>query len=550
MKRNLFKASLTGRIFTIAFPVMTMCLVSASDADAQKFRHITSSTVRKPKAELTAKPVCKDTIPEISVDSLINSIALPARPYNPVNLALGPRVFSGYRHLADKHFGDITLRPDYRLVADTLFSEVPDSLVMPLALGMITRQQALARPETTSPSYETPAESGLPEIAPGISDNDNPVDLPDLLPDITTPTIAQTRVDAIDITSDNVIPLWLRNALVANRIQQDMLYRRMIEHPEWIQYSDWTLPKPPRLPEDDINFSSYMRKLDLPDVDINKAILPEENINKRHWLHIFQGALQFSQAYVSKTWYQGGNNHLSLLFNLLWDVNLNRVWHPNLMFQNTISYKLGLNSMPSGSLHAYSISEDIFQWNMQFGFKAFTNWFYSITTQFKTQMLCNYEEKSWTRTASFLSPGSLNVGVGMTYNRENQKKTFKISASISPLSYNMATVIDRKVDPVPYKVEPPHKTHSEIGSNAEINLTWKLHNNISYRGRFFLFSDYTSFLGDWENTFDFTINKFLSTQLYVHLRFDSESAINDSKWRHFMMKEILSFGLSYRFSTK
>lgn len=53
--------------------------------------------------------------------------------------------------------------------------------------------------------------------------------------------------------------------------------------------------------------------------------------------------------------------------------------------------------------------------------------------------------------------------------------------------------------------------------------------------------------GDWEHTFNFSINKYLSTQFYAHLRFDNGAAKNDS-WKYWQFKEILSFGLTYRFS--
>ena len=79
-------------------------------------------------------------------------------------------------------------------------------------------------------------------------------------------------------------------------------------------------------------------------------------------------------------------------------------------------------------------------------------------------------------------------------------------------------------------------------------MTWKMTPNISYRTRVFLFSDYDYFLSDWENTFSFDINRFLSTQIYVHLRYDTSTDTNTS-WRHFMLREVLSFGLSYSWST-
>lgn len=54
--------------------------------------------------------------------------------------------------------------------------------------------------------------------------------------------------------------------------------------------------------------------------------------------------------------------------------------------------------------------------------------------------------------------------------------------------------------------------------------------------------------GDWENTVDFSITRHLSTRIFVHLRYDKSRPYNDT-WKYWQLKEILSFGLTYRFST-
>ncbi|MDE7188850.1 MAG: hypothetical protein K2N96_01755, partial [Muribaculaceae bacterium] len=119
-----------------------------------------------------------------------------------------------------------------------------------------------------------------------------------------------------------------------------------------------------------------------------------------------------------------------------------------------------------------------------------------------------------------------------------------------PIAYNLKSCIIPLVDHVQFGIDHNHKTVSEIGSSAELNLKANIAQNITYTSRLFLFSDYSYFLGDWENTFSFQFNKYFSTQIYAHLRFDSSSELSASKWRHWMLKEILSFGLTYNFSTK
>ncbi|MCM1491236.1 MAG: DUF3078 domain-containing protein [Muribaculum sp.] len=346
-------------------------------------------------------------------------------------------------------------------------------------------------------------------------------------------------------------PAWLRDALTQSRISQDIMYHAMVYTPSTIEYTYWDLPVPPRLPEDDISLGTYIRNLELPEVTTNDAFIPEFEQKKKHWLHKFNTGLQFSQAYVSKNWYQGGNNYLALLFNFYWDVQLNPTYHPNQIFQSTLSYKLGVNSIEQNAVgRKYSLSEDLLQYNVKYGFKAFTKWFYTITGQFKTQFFNNYKTNTNTKTASILSPADLNLGLGMTYSQENKKKTFSISASVAPLSYNMKACIDKNIDHAQFNIKPGKSTHSEFGSSGEMNMTWKPISNISMRTRVFAFTDYTYFQGNVETTWDFAINRFLSTQIYANLRYDTSSDFNASKWHHWMLKEILSFGLSYSFATK
>lgn len=371
------------------------------------------------------------------------------------------------------------------------------------------------------------------------------------MPDSATMTLASLQPEPMPAV---LTPLWIENRIEAMRIIDEARYRTMIDKPGSVVYIQALLPDPPELTDRKHNLSEEIIA-DIPEfIHEDNAPVAIDDIRPINWFHTFNGAVQFSQAYLSPNWYQGGHNALTLLVNFFWNVKLNEVYHPNLLLDNTVSYKLALNSTPQDTHHNYSVSEDIFQWNFKFGVKAFKKWFYSLTTQFKTQLLNTYGENSDIRKASFLSPGTLNFGLGMTYSTTNKPKTLKFNASISPLSYNLNTCIDLKVDPVQYNIPAGAKTKSEIGSNAELTLQWQMTPNILWRSRLFSFTDYKYFLSDWENTFSFTINRFLSTQIYVHLRYDSSTEITDvaatKRWRYWMLKEMLSFGFSYSFSTK
>lgn len=73
---------------------------------------------------------------------------------------------------------------------------------------------------------------------------------------------------------------------------------------------------------------------------------------------------------------------------------------------------------------------------------------------------------------------------------------------------------------------------------------------LSLSSRLFVFTDYGQIQGDWENTVSFEINRFLTTQIYVHARYDSKTPpCEDPGWHKLQVKEILSIGFAYKFSS-
>ena len=343
-------------------------------------------------------------------------------------------------------------------------------------------------------------------------------------------------------------PRWLAEARTRWNTACLLRQRLMTGSAHQVDYFAWQLPDPPQLQP--ITEAPVLPAMDaIPDALPSLGKTPEEVIRPRHWLHIVDLGLQFSQAYVSPNWYQGGDNSLTILANLGWNVKLNQVYHPNLLVESNLSYKLGLYSTPHDEKHKYAISEDLLQYNLTTGLKAFRHWYYSFSLLFKTQMLNNYAPNSTDRKASFLAPGELNLGLGMTYKKENKKRGIVFQASIAPLSYNLRTCIDSRIDPTQFGIKVGRKTVSQFGSNAELTMTWQLAPNISWRQRLFLFTNYDYFTGDWEHTFDFAINRFLSTQVYLHGRYDTSAPGSSKGWKKWMLKEILSFGFAYSFTT-
>lgn len=344
---------------------------------------------------------------------------------------------------------------------------------------------------------------------------------------------------------------WLTDEIGYEACVRRLRYNTMIHSPEMTRYNLDMLPEPPKQYVIVADPATRTLTLETKKLEDKVDLVADETDaapDVRNWLHTFNGSVQFSQAYLSDNWYQGGNNNLNILGHFIWDINLNQNKYKNLMFDNTIQYKIGLQSAPQDTLRSYSISEDLFQINSKFGYKAFKHWYYSTTLLFKTQLLNNYSPNTNDLRASFLTPGELNVGLGMTYNAKSKNGYANFDLSLSPLSYNLKICRENtRVNPASMGVDEGKHTKQKFGSSLEARFQWKITPQISWNSRLYAFTDYDKMQGDWEHTFNFSINKYLSTQFYMHLRYDNGASKHES-WKYWQFKEILSFGLSYRFS--
>lgn len=344
---------------------------------------------------------------------------------------------------------------------------------------------------------------------------------------------------------------WLNRARQQWGRVHDTRYRLMIDNPELVHFNEDLLPKPPKEVVVEADPSKTELQVEPQNIDSEKfKPVDRREVKMHNWLHTFAGSLHGTQAYISSNWYQGGENNLNLLGDVQWDCNLNQNLHPKWLFNNTLHYRLGVATAKGDSLRSYSINEDNFQFNSQLGYKAVKNWYYSATLLFKTQLLNSYVTNTRDLAASFLSSGELNVGLGMTYNYKDKDGYKVFTLSIAPLSYNIKICRDIvKLDPTKFGIDAGHHTKHNFGSNVEAKFEWKITPSITWKTRFYAFTDYKYVQGDWENTLSFAVNSFLNTQIFTHLRYDKSRPWAED-WKYWQFKEILSFGLTYKFATK
>ena len=128
------------------------------------------------------------------------------------------------------------------------------------------------------------------------------------------------------------------------------------------------------------------------------------------------------------------------------------------------------------------------------------------------------------------------------------KDKYNLSVYCGPLTYKHISLRDDDiVNPSAFEVKAGEKKANLYGSELLVNLTWKIRPNITWTSKFNYFTTYEKVTVSWENTFDFKLNRYLSTTLFLHPRYDDGVTLSGDNKSYFQFKEMLTFGLSYDF---
>lgn len=258
------------------------------------------------------------------------------------------------------------------------------------------------------------------------------------------------------------------------------------------------------------------------------------------WKKAGNAYLQFTQNYISGNWYKGGESNNTLLSGLVLESNYND--RQKIQWDNKLEWKLGFLSSRSDTLHKYKTNTDLIRLTSKLGLQAIKNWYYTIQAEFYTQFFASYKSNKPDVVSSFLSPGYLKIDLGMDYKRST--KTFEVSAVLAPLSYKLTYVRDDKVDETKFSVDEDKKFKNDLGSNLQIISAWKIIPQVKWESRISYFTTYEKSQAEWENTFNFSLNRYLTTKLFVHARYD-DGVKKKEDYDYFQLMELLSFGLSY-----
>ncbi len=290
---------------------------------------------------------------------------------------------------------------------------------------------------------------------------------------------------------------------------------------------------------------------DVPDVIVESA---EPEVKRPNfWTFKGNGSIQFNQNYYSKNWYQGGENTYSMINQLSFDANFNN--QRKVQWDNKFEAQLGFQTSQS-SVPKFRPNSNLLRLTSNLGIKAIGNWNYSAQLQLQSQPYRGYQGSSRNVISDFLSPLYVRSSIGMDYNIKKKRFTGKLH--LAPLSYVITYVhVDSRV--TRYGIVKGHHSKHEWGPNIDFTFDYKITKDISWHSRLYWFSNFKLTRIENEHTINFSINKYLSSKLYLYPRYedtkfynfkqneDGSRAEDSARRTHWMFKEWLSLGLNYDF---
>lgn len=258
------------------------------------------------------------------------------------------------------------------------------------------------------------------------------------------------------------------------------------------------------------------------------------------WTFSGDYSLQFMQNYISPNWYKSGNSNYSMLGAVTLQYNYNN--KQRVKWDNKLELKLGFLASDADTVNTFKTTEDLIRYTTQLSLQAHKKWYYAAQMMASTQFTRGLKNNDKTIYSDFMSPFNLNLSLGMNYVVDIWNKKLVGNVLLAPWSYKM-TYVDRVDLATRFGLDEGKHVRNDIGSLINIGLTWKPADNIKWETRFYTFSNYSYLQLEWENTISFQFNRYISTNLFLYPRFDSQEERTTSTY--WQLKEFLSIGFAY-----
>ena len=285
--------------------------------------------------------------------------------------------------------------------------------------------------------------------------------------------------------------------------------------------------------DDDVFLTHVLSRSGLPDSisvpykDISGLKLPRKSLPKappKYWTT--KGTILFQlNQWAFSNWLKGGDNRFTFLVDNKGSANYKKgkvAWNSNYW------YRFGLIKSEGQKLFK---NVDALRVTSNFSHVAYNNMSYSVTGQFDTQLFAGYKSpRDSVPVSDIMSPATLILGGGMVY-----KPSKALSVNLSPISGKFTFVLDTiTVDQKRYGLKEGQRIKPEPGATLYVSFKKLLWKNINMNSSLRLFSNYVhnpqNIDVDWRNQFSLKVNKYVSTTLFLQLKYDDDIIIPFYEW--------------------
>ncbi len=295
--------------------------------------------------------------------------------------------------------------------------------------------------------------------------------------------------------------------------------------------------------------------------DLNKEAAKLKTVNdtsKVRWKK--GGTVNLSGQQVSLTnWAAGGqsamsaNGLLSLFANY---TNNKNIWSNNL--------DLAYGVIKQASNRKWWKNDDRIQVNSKYGYKAFTNTYYTVLTDFKSQFAAGYNyPNDSVRISNFMAPAYLVVAIGFDFSPDKSLSIFlaPITARFTFVNddtlakYGAFGVQKEERDPSTGDITTKYrKMREQSGGYFKLSFKKPVMENVEFGTVLELFSDYLNhpenLYVNWTTLTTMKVNKYISATLSTQLIYDEAVMIKDKDGKigpRVQFKQVLGLGLAYKF---
>ena len=266
-------------------------------------------------------------------------------------------------------------------------------------------------------------------------------------------------------------------------------------------------------------------------------------VKPNYWRTLGAFGINYTQHFYSDNWRSGGENTKNMLVNM--EFKLNYDDKKKIKFENHLEAKLGFYTAPSDTIHSVKTNQDLLRFTSKLGYKGWKSIYYSVKAQVWTQFMPYYDANQVDFRSNFMAPFNANFSFGIDFKPQISKGS--LSVYLAPLSaYNYRFVRYGGLAVAHYGIRNGRHHYEDFGTILEVNSTLQLLKNFAWKTRLYYYTTYKRVEHDWENTFSFSFNKYISASMFLHTRFDDKARSQYSNdYGYWQLYQNMMLGLTY-----